>query len=73
MALFALVVVLSAGSSLLFMTYVTRPLYVLKALMNRAELGDLRAYWTSKSSTEWAHLGQSYNQMLNRLEDPLSR
>ncbi|MZQ84920.1 HAMP domain-containing protein [Paenibacillus sp. 5J-6] len=68
-AFVALVVMLSAGSALLFMTYVTRPLDVLKALMNRAELGDLRAYWTSKTSTEWGQLGQSYNQMLNRLED----
>ena len=37
--------------------------------MNRAERGDLRAYWTSRSSNEWTQIGQSYNQMLNRLED----
>lgn len=69
MLLFSLVVALCMGSSLLFITYVTKPLYVLKTLMNRAERGDLRAYWTSKSSNEWTQLGQSYNQMLNRLEE----
>jgi sensor histidine kinase YesM len=69
MLLFSLVVALCLGSSFLFIKYVTKPLYVLKMLMNRAERGDLRAYWTSKSSNEWTQLGQSYNQMLNRLED----
>ena len=69
MLLFSLVVALCLGSSFLFIKYVTKPLYVLKMLMNRAERGDLRAYWTSKSSNEWTQLGESYNQMLNRLED----
>ncbi|WP_217635181.1 sensor histidine kinase [Paenibacillus sp. yr247] len=67
--LLSLVVALCISSSLLFINFVTKPLYVLKTLMNRAESGDLRAYWTSKSSNEWTQLGQSYNQMLNRLED----
>ncbi|MBD0382702.1 sensor histidine kinase [Paenibacillus sp. WST5] len=67
--LFGLVAVLSVGASLLFTRYVRRPLHLLKALMNRAERGDLRAYWTSKSPDDWNELGQSYNQMLNRLED----
>ncbi|OPH46872.1 hypothetical protein BC351_13135 [Paenibacillus ferrarius] len=64
-----LLILLCLGSSFLFGTYVSKPLNVLKTLMSRAELGDLRAYWTSKSSKEWMQLGDSYNQMLNRLED----
>ncbi|MDR6552997.1 sensor histidine kinase [Paenibacillus qinlingensis] len=67
--LIGLVIVLSLGGILLFISTVTKPLYVLKALMNRAERGDLRAYWTFKSADAWMQVGQSYNQMLNRLED----
>ncbi|GGI44153.1 hypothetical protein GCM10008018_05680 [Paenibacillus marchantiophytorum] len=65
----AFLILICFSSSLLFSTYVTKPLQMLKWLMNRAERGDLRAYWTAKSSSEWTQLGQSYNQMLNRLED----
>ncbi|WP_187274250.1 sensor histidine kinase [Paenibacillus sp. N3.4] len=68
-ALFIFVIVLSLGSSYLFSHYVSKPLNMLKALMNRAERGDLRAYWTAKSSVAWMQLGDSYNQMLNRVED----
>ncbi|MNY12578.1 Sensor histidine kinase YehU [compost metagenome] len=68
-ALIVLVLALSFGGLILFIGSVTKPLYVLKALMNRAERGDLRAYWTFKSSNEWTQVGESYNQMLNRLED----
>lgn len=68
-ALVALVIALSLGCLFLYISSVTKPLYALKALMNRAERGDLRAYWTTKSSEEWTQVGQSYNQMLNRLED----
>ncbi|MNI00796.1 putative sensor-like histidine kinase [compost metagenome] len=69
LVIITLFVILSTSSTLLFGTYVTKPLNVLKMLMNRAERGDLRAYWTVKSSDEWMQLGDSYNQMLNRLED----
>jgi sensor histidine kinase YesM len=68
-ALITFVIALSLGGLLLFINAVTKPLYVLKALMNRAERGDLRAYWTFKSSDDWTQVGESYNQMLNRLED----
>ncbi|MCD1261717.1 sensor histidine kinase [Paenibacillus athensensis] len=67
--LFAVLAVLSIGSSLVFARYVTRPLHRLKGLMKRAELGDLKAYWMSKGMDEWNDLGESYNQMLNRLEE----
>ncbi|WP_162259742.1 sensor histidine kinase [Paenibacillus sp. Soil766] len=67
--LITFVIALSLGGVLLFISAVTKPLYVLKALMNRAERGDLRAYWTFKSSDAWTQIGESYNQMLNRLED----
>gem|GEM_PF-1252807 len=67
--LFAVLAVLSIGSSILFARYVTRPLHRLKGLMKRAELGDLKAYWMSKGMDEWNDLGESYNQMLNRLEE----
>ncbi|CAN7352874.1 sensor histidine kinase [Paenibacillus sp. LjRoot56] len=68
-ALITFIIALSLGGLLLFINAVTKPLYVLKALMNRAERGDLRAYWTFKSSDDWTQIGESYNQMLNRLED----
>jgi signal transduction histidine kinase len=68
-ALITFVIALSLGGLFLFINAVTKPLYVLKALMNRAERGDLRAYWTFKSSDAWTQVGESYNQMLNRLED----
>ncbi|MGG1517921.1 sensor histidine kinase [Paenibacillus oryzisoli] len=69
MTMIALVVALSIGGLLLFIGSVTKPLDALKALMNRAERGDLRAYWTIRGSSEWTQVGHSYNQMLNRLEE----
>ncbi|UQZ81592.1 putative sensor-like histidine kinase [Paenibacillus konkukensis] len=56
-------------SAYLFRHFFTTPMLHLRALMNRAELGDFKAYWVRKSSREWSELGESYNQMLNRLEE----
>jgi len=70
--LFFVVLMLLAAvvlSAFLFRYYFTRPMQHLRALMNRAELGDFKAYWVRKSSREWGELGESYNQMLNRLEE----
>ncbi|WP_438434724.1 histidine kinase [Gorillibacterium sp. sgz500922] len=56
----------------LFLTrQITRPLQQLKSLMNRAERGDLKAYWLGKGSRDIEGVGDSYNQMLNRLEDAI--
>ncbi len=60
---------LSGAVAILFARGVTRPLSMLRMLMKRAELGDLKAYWSSGSSRDIDELGESYNQMLNRLED----
>ncbi|NOU93804.1 HAMP domain-containing protein [Paenibacillus sp. LMG 31456] len=60
---------LSIFSALLFRHYFMKPLQMLRKLMNRAELGDFKAYWVRQSSREWNELGESYNQMLNRLEE----
>ncbi len=60
---------LSILSSILFSRFITNPLNNLKGLMKRAELGDLKAYWTMSSTQEIHDLGQSFNQMLNRIED----
>jgi sensor histidine kinase YesM len=46
-----------------------KPLLHLRGLMKRAELGDLKAYWVWESKQEMNELGNSYNQMLNRIED----
>ncbi|SFL83165.1 Histidine kinase-, DNA gyrase B-, and HSP90-like ATPase [Paenibacillus sp. 1_12] len=54
---------------LVFQHYSARPMKHLRGLMNRAELGDFKAYWVHKSSRDWNELGESYNQMLNRLEE----
>ncbi|MFD0681699.1 MULTISPECIES: sensor histidine kinase [unclassified Paenibacillus] len=56
-------------SAFLFRHYFVKPLQLLRKLMNRAELGDFQAYWVRHSSREWNELGESYNQMLNRLEE----
>ncbi|WP_051620404.1 sensor histidine kinase [Paenibacillus sp. UNC451MF] len=64
-----LLVVVAVLSAYLFRYYFARPMQQLRALMNRAELGDFKAYWVRKSSREWSELGESYNQMLNRLEE----
>lgn len=64
-----LLALLCAGGALIFSRYITRPLGRLRELMKRAERGDLKAYWVSNHTQEINELGQSYNQMLNRLED----
>jgi sensor histidine kinase YesM len=56
-------------SALLFRHYFVDPLQRLRRLMNRAELGDFKAYWVRHNSRDWNMLGESYNQMLNRLEE----
>lgn len=60
---------LSFLGTLLFTRNLTGPLKRLRGLMERAEKGDLKAYWTLKSAPEIDDLGESYNQMLNRLEE----
>lgn len=67
--LFLLLAIVSIASSILFARYVTRPLDGLRVLMKRAELGDLKAYWMEDGFGELNDLGQSYNQMLNRVEE----
>jgi sensor histidine kinase YesM len=66
---FSLLVLLSFISALLFSRMVTSPLYELRRLMKRAELGDLKAYWIAKGPEDMNDLGISYNQMLNRVEE----
>jgi sensor histidine kinase YesM len=60
---------LTAISMLLYSGLFLKPLHQLRSLMKRAESGDLKAYWTAKSVQEINDLGESYNQMLNRLEE----
>ncbi|ULL15771.1 sensor histidine kinase [Paenibacillus sp. H1-7] len=64
-----ILLLLGIVSTYLFKHYLTKPMDQLRRLMNRAELGDFKAYWVSKTSKEWSELGESYNQMLNRLEE----
>ncbi|WP_127580034.1 sensor histidine kinase [Paenibacillus koleovorans] len=59
----------SAVSAYVFARHVTKPLNHLRGLMKRAELGDLKAYWIDDGIDELNALGQSYNQMLNRVEE----
>jgi sensor histidine kinase YesM len=68
-----LLLILSLSGSLIFSRILTKPLQYLRSLMKRAELGDLKAYWTYKSSQDIDELGDSYNQMLNRLEDVIKQ
>ncbi|WP_165452288.1 sensor histidine kinase [Paenibacillus thalictri] len=67
--IFASMAVLSLLSSFIFTRIVTGPLHRLRGLMKRAELGDLKAYWLGGGTGEMNDLGESYNQMLNRLEE----
>lgn len=64
---------LAAGAYALFHAAVSRPLLALRALMKRAESGDLRAYWTMRAAGEIGRLGDSYNQMLNRIDELIRR
>jgi len=64
-----LLMALSLGTSVAFAKWTMKPLRNLQSLMKRAERGDLRAYWLGRSSFEMNELGESYNQMLNRLEE----
>lgn len=64
-----LLVLFAAGTTIVFHFVVSRPLFALRKLMKRAESGDLKAYWTMSATGEIGQLGDSYNQMLNRLED----
>jgi sensor histidine kinase YesM len=66
---FVILLLISIFSSMLFTRYFTKPLYTLRALMKRAEQGDLKAYWVAAGTKEMNDLGESYNQMLNRLEE----
>ena len=68
-----LLLLLSLIGAFIFSRILTRPLQYLSSLMKRAELGDLKAYWTYKSSQDIDELGESYNQMLNRLEDVIKQ
>jgi sensor histidine kinase YesM len=68
----SLILISLIGSSI-FSRILTRPLQYLRSLMKRAELGDLKAYWTNRSSQDIDELGESYNQMLNRLEDVIKQ
>jgi len=70
---FTIVLAVSIVSSLLFSALFSRPLHSLRRLMKRAESGDLKAYWTSGSVREIDELGNSYNQMLNRLEETIKQ
>ena len=70
---FGVVLLLSVISSLFFARIIANPLQSLRLLMKRAELGDLKAYWTSGGSQEMNDLGESYNQMLNRLEELIKK
>ncbi|MDF2936834.1 MAG: sensor histidine kinase [Paenibacillaceae bacterium] len=65
----AVILILAALAALLLSHWVARPFRHLQSLMKRTEKGDLKAYWTSGGSQEMNELGESYNQMLNRLED----
>lgn len=62
-------IIISVISSIIFTKIFTRPINGLQSLMKRAELGDLKAYWSISSTQEMNDLGESYNQMLNRLEE----
>jgi sensor histidine kinase YesM len=68
-----LLLIFSLIGAFIFSRILTRPLQYLRSLMKRAELGDLKAYWTYKSSQDIDELGESYNQMLNRLEDVIKQ
>lgn len=68
-----LFVLLCVSGVLLFSRSMTKPLHRLRTLMNRAERGDLKAYWVHDNSREIDEVGQSYNQMLNRLEDLINQ
>jgi len=70
---FGFVLLLSVISSLFFARIIANPLQSLRLLMKRAEFGDLKAYWTSGGSQEMNDLGESYNQMLNRLEELIKK
>lgn len=65
----ALLLLLTGMSTLLYSGLFLKPLHNLRILMKRAERGDLKAYWTARSVEEINDLGESYNQMLNRLEE----
>ncbi|TNJ63120.1 sensor histidine kinase [Paenibacillus hemerocallicola] len=70
---FAILLAVSVISSLVFSKLFSRPLHLLRQLMKRAESGDLKAYWTYGSIREIDELGNSYNQMLNRLEETIKQ
>lgn len=70
---FAILLVVSLISSFIFSKLFSSPLQLLRRLMKRAESGDLKAYWTSGSIRDIDELGNSYNQMLNRLEETIKQ
>lgn len=64
----AVIAVWLGVSGLLYRRYWLQPLTTLQTLMKRAERGDWKAYWLHKGGP-LGGLGDSYNQMLNRLEE----
>ncbi|MBO9607832.1 MAG: sensor histidine kinase [Paenibacillaceae bacterium] len=72
-ALLVVLFVLSLASAIVFSRFVTKPLEALRRLMKRAQAGDLRAYWTESSTAEIDDVGDSYNEMLSRLDELFRR
>lgn len=71
--LLVVLLVLSLASTFLFTRLLTKPLNALRKLMKRAEAGDWKAYWTARGTKEIDDVGDSYNQMLYRLEELFRR
>lgn len=65
----AVLLLLSLIGSFVVSGLVTKPLKHLRTLMKRAEAGDWNAYWTPSGTKEIADVGESYNQMLSRLDE----
>ncbi|WP_409346872.1 sensor histidine kinase [Paenibacillus sp. MBLB4367] len=67
--LLAILLLLSVIGSIVVSGLVTKPLTHLRTLMKRAEVGDWKAYWTPRGTREIVEVGESYNQMLSRLDE----
>ena len=68
MLIFLIVALLAVGASFVFSSSIAKPINKLRALMKRAEEGDLRVEFDVKYNDEIGQLGNSFNTMIMEIK-----
>ena len=68
MLIFLVVVLLAVGASFVFSSSIAKPINKLRALMKKAEEGDLKVVFDVKYNDEIGQLGNSFNTMIMEIK-----